>query len=412
MLVVTRMADGEPHLVQPRRPGQQLRGLLALERPGALHLCAQKAGERLHPTGLDLVHMVLLAHAPDGEVADVVVPQPPHLLVEQPLAHRRLRVLQPLDAERFEERDEDGHAARKDRMSVALEPLHREPVGAAGRLERSPHLLQRGQRDAARGPTVGAHHLVDCPDAPRRANLAPPTLLEEPVTRRQHLSLCCQHGLVEPARAQFTIAEEAEREAHAAHRDALTQLRLKAAPHDAFGAAAADVDDQVAGAARRNRMGHAGVNEPRLLLPRDNLDAVAQPLLGLAQEGTGVARLPQRARPHRANPLGRHATKPLTEPLQRCKGPLLRGLVQHPLLGQTSRQLHPLLEPVHHLQLAAHLTGDDHVKAVGPQIHSRQQRGRSLHRRTHRSHTPDTTSRLSPQPPPTPCTAECRPHPG
>jgi hypothetical protein len=56
------------------------------------------------------------------------------------------------------------------------------------------------------------------------------------------------------------------------------------------------------------------------------------------------------------------------------------------------------------------------VEAVGSQIHSRQQRGRSLCRRTHRSHTPETitapdsTNRASPGPPPTRCAAGCRPH--
>jgi hypothetical protein len=122
-------------------------------------------------------------------------------------------------------------------------------------------------------------------------------------------------------------------------------------------------------------VGHAGVDQARLLAAGDDLDRVAQRGLRAQQEGVAVARLAQRLRGH-----GAHL--PGSKPARRCgEAPqagqaALRGLFGQQAVGvEAGAQAHGLLEVVDAAVAAVLQLPDLQPEAVGAHVDGGQRPG-------------------------------------
>jgi hypothetical protein len=296
---------------------------------------------------VDLEAALQLAHR---GLADVRVPaaararSPARRQVEDhALAQGAARRLQLVDAEVHRQRVEQRQAAGDDGAPVVAQAGQVERVGAAG-LEAALHQpAQALGRDRCRRPgrsrRAPARPRRPCPRS--RAPLpsgAARTGRSPPRARRRR----------RPARAEGALAEAAvgevlHRQADAADLERLGAARPLAAAEDHLGRAAADVDDE-ARHARRLQLGHARIDEARLLAARDDLDRPAERRLGAGEEGVAVLRLAQRLRRDRADLARGEAVEPAREARQAVEAALRRLVAEEARGVEAAAEAHRLLE--------------------------------------------------------------------
>jgi hypothetical protein len=73
-----------------------------------------------------------------------------------------------------------------------------------------------------------------------------------------------------------------------------------------------------------------------------------------------------------ADAVGMHVGEALSETLQAGDGPVRDDLVEAAVLAHAVRESHHFAQPVDDDELPVHVTGDDHVKAVGAEIDRRE----------------------------------------
>src|SRR5262249_48126298 len=137
---------------------------------------------------------------------------------------------------------------------------------------RLPEPLQPAAADPVPAPAVLAEDLADRDDRPRGADCrVPPERAERP---RESADLPSRGGLGAPEGLplEAPLREVLEAVVYAAHVQAVRTERVEPLPDDALRAAASDVDHEAAAGQRGERLCHAEVDEPRLLVPPDDLD--------------------------------------------------------------------------------------------------------------------------------------------
>ena len=194
-----------------------------------------------------------------------------------------------------------------------------------------------------RVPAVGAVHVLD------------------------HLELLASRvfGIHHVARPDAAIGEVFRRHRHAAHVQAFHEPGLELAAQDQFGAAAADVGHEARVVVVLVGVRHAEIDEPRLLAPADDLDAMPKRLLGSLDEVLAVPRLAQRIGADDADVLGRQVTDALREALQAVKRSRRSAGGKRAGSAEPLRQAHHFLVPINHLQPTVLVVGDDEVETVG-----------------------------------------------
>ena len=110
-----------------------------------------------------------------------------------------------------------------------------------------------------------------------------------------------QSGFVVGGPIDHPLRKEALRQAHAAQRHRFEQIAAVVGAHDAFGRAAADVDDQALAAISRQGVGCAEVDQAGFLATGNHLDRKAQRVLGALQKGGRIAGDPEGVGGHRTH---------------------------------------------------------------------------------------------------------------
>ena len=141
---------------------------------------------------------------------------------------------------------------------------------------------------------------------------------------------------------------------------------------DELGAAAADVDHQTLAGGVRHAVRDARVDEARLLHAGDDLDRVAERLARALEEDLLAVREAQRVGADDAHAVGVHVAQALPETLQARERARRHVLVDAAVLGDAGGEAHHLAQPVDDDQLAVRVARDDHVEAVGAQVHRRE----------------------------------------
>ena len=146
------VVDGKADLVQPCRPAED--GAIGLLRhlPGAAEQIEQGQHALFDPGSLTLVDAIVGGECQGGALANVMVLQALLELVEQSFTQGAIGIVHPLDGQRGEEPEQDGHRGGKHLLTL---------FGEAGQLEIADPLvpdhlllepLQPGQGDGAIGP--------------------------------------------------------------------------------------------------------------------------------------------------------------------------------------------------------------------------------------------------------------------
>ena len=167
--------------------------------------------------------------------------------------------------------------------------------------QRSMHQRRPGRRDAAVGHAGGLQQLRHRAGGARRARAPGPSAAARRAAAPSSSSApAATWAARKPSAREPPVGEVAHRQADAADAEDSPPCGVRPWPRIISVRAAADVDHQprlVGGL----QVGHAGVDQARLLAAGDDLDRVAQRLLGAQQEGVAVARLAQRLRGHGAH---------------------------------------------------------------------------------------------------------------
>ena len=381
--MVAAVAEREANLVQARGPRQQHAQLGRLQLPRGGGSIEQLVRDRLDARSLTAIGRESIRHPLDGAIADVLVRDATDGVVEQPLAQRTGGGEHAIDLERLEHADEDREPAGQHADALARQPGQRDLADAA---HADQCLAQRSQalaRDRI-APAVRAQDGLDRRHRARRPHRLRPAELEERRLDRLELDERRGGGLAERLAPQPTIGEEAVRVPDAAHVQALSALRVELLADDELGAAATDVDDEPTAAAVRERVRHTEVDEPGFLAARNHLDGVTERGRGLAQEVAGVPSLAQRVGTHCAHAHAPRGAQALTEPPQALEAARLGLGGEVAALVEARRELHALAHAIEDGELAVDLAGDDHVEAVGPEVHRDQLLGVVAHGARHR----------------------------
>ena len=368
MLVVLAVGDEQPRLVEARGPAEELLRVPGVDSPPRRHLAVQRERGPGDPLPLRGVDPVPLDPALHGGVTDVLVADAADEIEQEPFAKGHLGDFEVRDAKCVEGRRQHRHPARKHGTAVVPQLPEPERIDVPGSHQLAPQAAQRVPIDPVPAPAGRAYDGRDRLDRARGADRGAPAGIAvlpfdglELDARREHRAL--HRLLVDPA-----FGKEPPAGAHAAHVQALPVHGGEAAADDAFGAAAADVDDEAPSAVAGQRVGDAEVDEPGLLAARDDLDGMAEHPLRLAAERLAVAGAAQRIGADRAHRVPGHAAQPLSETAKtgECA---LDGVAAQPLaVVEPGRQAHRLAQAVHDVEVAAGEPADDQMEAVRAEI--------------------------------------------
>ena len=179
-------------------------------------------------------------------------------------------------------------------------------------------------------------------------------------------------GVLHRALRDAAVRKEPVGQPDAADEQALHDAGLEASAEDDLGAAPADVDNQAGVPVVLEGVGHPQVDEARFFAAADDLDPVAEGLLGAPDEAGAVAGLAQGVGADDAHVARREFAQPLAEAFQAGEGTLRRRRREFLPVAEPFGEAHHLAVPVDDLQPLALVDGDDQVKAVRSQVERRE----------------------------------------
>ena len=306
-----------------------------------------------------------------ARLANVLVVDPPEQVVESALTKRARRRGHLLDAELLEDGAQDRHAPREDVPAVRPEPLELEAVRLAELDESGSNALEPATRDRPVAQPEPFEDRRDAPDRPAGTDGVVPFARTVEVRDRLDLHPRREHRGRHRLLGDAAAGEEAPGPGDAAHAEAVTALGDEARPEHALRAAAADVDDEPASLVVTEGMGHAEVDEARLLAARQHLDLRAQALGRAAQERLAVADAPEGRRTHRPDAVTGHGGEALAEHLESLERALLCGSIERSS-AESLGEADPHAHLVDDVRPAVDLARDDEVEGVGPEVHGRE----------------------------------------
>ena len=372
MSVVLAVRNGQTQLVDVGGPGQPF-ACARIQVPFGGDGVEQFHRHGLNPFCLGLVHAIALRQAANACGAWVVARRASEHFPQQALAHRPVADAEPLQIERVEHGLDDGDAARDDRSTFLAHARQRDAAHRPGLQQRIAHALERCTGD---GIGFAAHRAGDRRDRAHGAGCAPrlaPAFFAifsgELLDHHAHFFLRALPALGRDA----TVGKETQARGDASDLHAFGELGIKAAPHDEFGAAAADVDDQPAFARTRQRVHHALPDQARFLAATDHFDGMAERAFGLAQEGQWCTQFPDGVGGHRAHPLGRHGCKALAETREALQGRIAARRIEAAVGLESRRHPDVFAQMVDWSGFAVFTTRDQQVETVGAEIDRREQ---------------------------------------
>ncbi len=193
--------------------------------------------------------------------------------------------------------------------------------------------------------------------------------------------LCRHSGAAEAFLRDAAIGEEALSHRHTTQVQALQRPRPGPLPQDQFGAAAADIHHESQPIRRWQTVRHAVIDETGFLEARHDLDRVAQRRLGLVHEAGVLVRPANGARTCGTNPVRMDVAQTLTKTRQAVErtNAGIRG--DDALVREALGQAHGFANAIENRELPVAQLADDHVKAVGAEVDSRDDLGLGVLRR-------------------------------
>src|SRR5690606_33478917 len=261
----------------------------------------------------------------------------------------------------------------QDAAPVGLEPIQIEPVDVAGLEHLALEPLQPLAGDFALTQPGAAEALPHSTDGPRGSYCLLPAETVDSLLDRHEFQPRCGVGLPAGTLGDLAVGKEPAGEGHAADRQTFTQDGFETFADDELGAAAAGIDDQPLALIIGQGVGHAQIDESRLLPPGNHIYPVAEDILDLTDEDRTIACHPQGIGSHDAHSARGQPVDQLGKAPQAVQ-PALHGLLgQVVVLIQTAGQLHLLAQPLQNPDLSMIHPGQHHMEAVGAQIYGRHQ---------------------------------------
>ena len=373
--LILRVRDVQTGFVQPRGPSQHGFGQRVLQTPLGLDLLEQGHRRRFDAAGLNFIDVVAFLHGAHAAHARIFIGESSHQVVQQPFAHGTLGLADPVDAEVFDDFEENRHAGWKHRGALGVHILEIELIHMTRRDHALGERAQVVESDARRVGIEPAHHLADGAHRPGAAEGLQPAELAVGLLYGLEFEPHRRARALEALFGDPAVVETDGAQADATHRQALEQQGIERLADHHLGRAAADVDHQPLVRTHRAGVHHAGVDQPRLFQSGDDFDGMAERRAGALQEPALALGAAQGIGADHPHAVGMHGAQPLTEAFETAQGALRRRLVQPPAAIQACGQTHHLAQPIQNDQLAVRLTRHDHVKAVGAQIDGREDVG-------------------------------------
>ncbi|MNK89402.1 hypothetical protein D3C87_1094110 [compost metagenome] len=224
---------------------------------------------------------------------------------------------------------------------------------------------------------IGLEHLGQHPRRPGRADRLLPAHGAVTAGNAFELHGGRAFGLQQRFGHDPPAVEVMRTEGAAADGNALGDQQLVATADDHLRGATADIHHQPRGL-RRQGVGHAGVDQLRLFVTGNDVDAKAQVAFGTGQEQRRVVRFAYRAGGHRPHAPGLETTQLFAESRQRLPATVQRQLIERPAL-QAFGQTHWFTQGFHflddHLLVPSHRLANHQAKRIGAQVDGGKQRG-------------------------------------
>ena len=383
MAMMLGVGDVQTHFVKARRPDHDPPVELVRQPPVVSHLLQKPERRRFDPPRLRSVHVETQLQPVDGLVPGIVAPDSSEHVVQETLAQRAVADLQLVDSQAGHGLPEYHQPAREHRRSPRVEVRETHLRDST----RTDHLADEGFH------RVHGQAALDQPHAPRRAlrgtdrsRGAHGTVPAQGLKRGDHRLQFEARRKPRPAEAgpaDLATVEITAAQPDATHEQAFQIPRLVALADDQFRAAAADVHHQHLLPGTGYVVGHAEIDQPRLLDTGNDFHRVAQRGLRSFQKAPCVCRPPQRIGSDDAYPARVHLLQPLSEPPQAVQRTAGDRFAELPTGIKPRCQPHHLPDPVDDRELPVPQPGDHHVETVGSQIHRghhgrRFTRGRQL----------------------------------
>ena len=261
------------------------------------------------------------------------------------------------------QRVQDGQATRDHRAPLVLQAGQAQLVDPPGTQALLHQPAQALGRDAAVSDVVGREQLRDRAHGARGAQRLVPVIRCKRPQRFFQLGPRCHLGGTKGLLGVTAVAKIFHRQADAADAEGFRPPGLPPLAQDHLGGAPADVDHQARQVGRLQPC-HPGVDQPRLLTPRDHLDGMAEHRAGPPQKGIPVARFAQRLGGHRAHLGGGKTLQPLCEPGQAGQATAGGFFGEQALRVEPGAQAHGLLHIVEAPVAALLELGDLQPEAV------------------------------------------------
>ena len=173
---------------------------------------------------------------------------------------------------------------------------------------------------------------------------------------------------LEGLRGDAAVLEEADGGVDASDAEALVAAGLETLADDHLGACAADVDDEAALLRGWQRLRAALEDEAGLLMPREDVDRIAERCLGLGEELPGVRRDAQRLRADGAHALGGQPREAFVEAGERGERAGLDLRRERAVLVKASGETNRLLPVALGDDSVALKTADLNAEAVAAEV--------------------------------------------
>ena len=375
VLVVSDVRDGIADLVEQRRPFDDLRRIRA--RLGAA-LEIERLRERGDARRVRAIDVIALDEAIDRRGTDVLVHRAPEQVVQDAEAHRAADRIDSRHFEQGERRRHDRESARKHRHPLRLQARELEPPDVARAHHALAQPLQSLQRDAARRQSVLLEDFRERQRGAGRGVRLAPVLVPELARDRLDFGARVGLGGEKGIGAKLPVGEEALGVADATHLQRLEPLRIEAAADDELRRSPADVDDEPRLARRRQHVRDAEVDEPRFLVPRDDVDRKAERRFRLREELRRIGRDAKRVRRDGAHGGWVQAAQPLAEAREASERGTLR--LRRDATEIIQRRAHPqrLAPGIEPEDLVALDATELEPEAVRAHVDDGERRGRRL----------------------------------
>src|SRR5690606_12149053 len=360
--------------MHPCGPGQQFAMPILGQAPVGGDLVEGFQRLAFDPRSLFNVHVVALHKEAQGAVADVFVVMAAKQVVEHTFAQGSFGVSHAVQLQRIENGFKNRQAGGEDPTTIRFHPFDIDFLHVAQLEKLALDVAYAFPGDFAIAHIEALDGQSDSADGAGSADCILPAKTTQAMFDAHQFQAGGSVGLGITRGGNLAVAEEALGEAHAAHLQALAQIRIEAFADDEFGTASANVYHQPPAGGTGEGVSDSQVNQAGLLAAGDYFHLMIDDGFGLANEHGAVASFTQRIGADHADRALGQVIDHLRKAAQAVEAAFHGAFVEGALFGDAGGQLHLFAKSFEDAYFTVADARQYHVETVRSQIETGDQR--------------------------------------